>query len=446
MRLIAAALSPCLRHGVRPRPASTLHRRRCPADRVDRPMGRHRHDPRPAGPGRDGVGAGPVGTIHAAHLGEPHRPGAEDPAVRRRRLLPGHRHRLSRDVVRLERDGAPDSRPSAGPGPSSPPGARSRRNSARPPIAPTVATRSRWWIACAGRTATGASSAAPRCAACRDSPRRPAKLPRMTDQPGEPPASPEPVEPPPLDAPPPLPPAVPTEPAETLPDLRRGRSASPAAAASIPHLDREPPAQRADAGHLFGVGQGAPAALLLRPHLGGRRRVRLSRLAGGDSQGPPHRLRGDPDALRRQPGGAAAGQRALPAAGRADADRAGAGVPFPRRQLVVSRHPLRLRWPRERRLPRLPAAAAVRGADPRAHLSVHRRPPARVLRRQQPAGPIAVPPDAAHLAGVSHLQRGGPGRAGVARRGAVRGRRSGAGRAAATSTIRRCRPASRWQC
>ena len=35
---------------------------------------------------------------------------------------------------------------------------------------------------------------------------------------------------------------------------------------------------------------------------------------------------------------------------------AGAGVPLPRRQLVVSRHPLRLRRPRERRLPRVPAA------------------------------------------------------------------------------------------
>ena len=41
----------------------------------------------------------------------------------------------------------------------------------------------------------------------------------MTDQPGEPPGSPEPVEPPPLDAPPPLPPLVPMEPAETLPNI-----------------------------------------------------------------------------------------------------------------------------------------------------------------------------------------------------------------------------------
>jgi uncharacterized membrane protein YjgN (DUF898 family) len=41
----------------------------------------------------------------------------------------------------------------------------------------------------------------------------------MTDQSGEPPASPEPVEPPPLDGPPPLPPTVPTPPAEALPDL-----------------------------------------------------------------------------------------------------------------------------------------------------------------------------------------------------------------------------------
>ena len=387
------------------------------------------------------------GRFVAAHLGEPHRPGAEDPAVRRRRLLPGHRHRLSRDVVRLERDGAADSRPSAGPGPSSPPGARSRRNSARPRIAPTVAMRSRWWTACAGRTANGASSAARRCAACRDSLRRRGYTTAHDRSAGR---------------------------AASLARARRAaaaRCASPAAASGpdgagrgaarslaaavplhrqrqrvLPHLDREPAAQRADAGHLFGVGQGAPAALLLRPHLGGRRRVRVSRRAGGDSQGPPDRLRGDPDALRRQPGGAAAGQRALPAAGRADADRAGAGVPLPRRQLVVSRHPLRLRRARERRLPRLPAAAAVRGADPRADLSVHRRPPARVLRRQQPAGPIAVPPDAAHLAGVSHLRRGGAGRAGVARRGAVRGRRSGAGRAAATSRIRRCRPASRWPC
>ena len=269
----------------------------------------------------------------------------------------------------------------------------------------------------------------------------------MTEQPGEPPASPEPVEPPPLDAPPPLPPTVPTEPAEALPDLsprpfRFTGSGSDYFRIWIVNLA----AQRADAGHLFGVGQGAPAALLLRPHLGGRRRVRVSRRAGGDSQGPPHRLRGDPDALRRQPGGAAPGQRALPAAARADADRAGAGVPLPRRQLVVSRHPLRLRRARARRLPRLPAAAAVRGADPRADLPVHRRPPARVLRRQQPAGPIAVPPDAAHLAGVSHLRRGRAGRAGVARRGAVRGRRSGAGRRRRRRGSRRCRAPPPWPC
>ena len=371
----------------RPRQPAPSTADRCAARPPDRPVGRHRHDPRPAGPGRDGVGAGPVGTIRAAHLGEPHRPGAEGPAVRRHRLLPGHRQRLSRDVVRLERDGAPDSRPSAGTAAHRGHLGHARDGTRRDHLSSRrSAMRSRWWTACAGRTANGASSAAPRCAACRDSCGAAATLPRMTDQPGEPPASPEPVEPPLLDAPPPLPPAVPTDAGRTLPDFspRPFRFTGSGGEyfriwivnllLSVRH-----------AGHLLGVGQGAPAALLLRPHLGGRRRVRVSRLADRDSQGPADRLRGGPDALRRQPGRAAAGQRALPAAARADADRAGAGVPLPRRQLVVSRHPLRLRRPGERRLPRLPAAAAVRGADARAHLSLHRRPPARVLRRQQPA-------------------------------------------------------------
>ena len=100
-----------------------------------------------------------------------------------------------------------------------------------------------------------------------------------------------------------------------------------------------------------------------------------------------------------------------------------------------------------RGLPRLPAAAAVRGADPRADLPVHRRPPARILRRQQPAGPIAVPPDAAHLAGVSHLRRWRrwPGLAwlGVAW---SRRRRSGAVGRRRRRHDPTCRPASRWPC
>ena len=134
----------------------------------------------------------------------------------------------------------------------------------------------------------------------------------------------------------------------------------------------------AHAGHLLGVGQGAAAALLLRPHLGRRRRVRLSRLADRDPQGPADRLRGGGDAGARQPAGAARGQRALPAAAGADADRAHARVPLPRRQLVVSRHPLRLR----RRSNATPFACTCCSRcstlATRADLSVHRRPPARV--------------------------------------------------------------------